>query len=631
MSNKTGRWPSRMPENPGFLAIFDVLDQNDARIMKKMLLPAVLLALSSHQLFAQKNTDPRLAGLDTMINRILNEWHAAGCGVAVVEKDKVLFAGGFGFADFEAQKPATANTIFQIGSSSKAFTSALLGLFAEEGQLDFDEKVTTYIPELKLYNDELNRNLTVRDLTCHRSGLPRHDMAWYVNPTTRDSFVYRMRYLEPSAGLRERWQYNNYGFLLQGVIAEKLTGSTWEDNIRARFFKPLGMKTAMFDIWNAPASADVAKGYYEKDGTIRHMDYYKIEGMGPAGSICASASEMANWLLTWINGGIFKGDTILPAGYVRQAMSAQMSMGGGAPSPENPNIYFSSYGMGWMLSSYYGHYRVEHGGNINGFSADVCFFPSDSVGVVVLVNQDGSQVNAVIRNMIMDKLLGLPARDWQGFLLDRAKKQEAAANEAGDVEDLSRKTGTQPSQALQNYTGTFEHPGYGSLTLMLRNDSLIARTSMLDFYLEHYHYDIFRPVAIIAGLDVESNSPIRFQFVTDLKGDIAEIRAVGLEPAVDALEFKRKAVAVKMAENELKKYCGEYELAGVTCKVYLKGSTLFVFVPGQPEYETMPIGNNEFKLTALDGFSVRFELDDQKEATAVNFIQPNGTFKATRK
>lgn len=599
--------------------------------MKKTLLFAMLLALSLQQLFAQKNTDPRLAGLDTMINRVLTEWQAAGCGVAVVEKDKVLFAGGFGFADYEAKKPATGNTIFQIGSSSKAFTSALLGLFADAGELDFDEKVTTYIPELRLYNDELNNYLTVRDLTCHRSGLPRHDLAWYVNPTTRDSFVYRMRFLEPSAGLRERWQYNNYGFLLQGVIAEKLSGRSWEDNIREHFFKPLGMKTAMFDIWNAPATADVAKGYYEKDGAIRPMDYYRIEGMGPAGSICASAAEMANWLLTWINGGMFKGDTILPAGYVRQATSAQMSMGGGAPSPENSNIFFSSYGMGWMLSSYYGHYRVEHGGNINGFSANVCFFPSDSVGVVVLVNQNGSQVNAVIRNMIIDKLLGLPYRDWQSYLLERAKKQEADAREAGDVEDLSRKTGTRPSQPLQNFTGTFEHPGYGSMTLTLQNDSLIAHGRTLDYYLEHYHYDIFRPMAMIAGVDVESDSPIRLQFITNLKGDMDEIRAVGLEPAVDEIVFKRKAVAVKMAENELEKYCGEYELAGITCKVYLKSSKLYVFVPGQPEYETMPVGNNEFKLTALDGYSVRFDVDDQQKSTALNFIQPNGTFKATRK
>jgi CubicO group peptidase (beta-lactamase class C family) len=199
--------------------------------MQKLVYAFLLLLLVAGSLAAQKpgktrpqnNSDQRLAGLDTMIRRVLNDWHAAGCGVAVVEKGKVLLAEGYGFRDYENKLPVTPNTIFQIGSSTKAFTCALLGILADDKQLDFDEKVHTYLPDLRLYNDELNTFLTLRDIMCHRSGLPRHDMAWYLNPTTRDSFVYRMRYFEPSAGLREQWQYNNYGFLLQGAIAEKLT------------------------------------------------------------------------------------------------------------------------------------------------------------------------------------------------------------------------------------------------------------------------------------------------------------------------------------------------------------------------------------------------------------------------
>lgn len=600
--------------------------------MKHFTLPALVLFVTAHSLFAQKNADPRLKGLDTMINRVLSGWHAPGCGVAVVEKNKVLFAGGFGFSDYEAKKPASANTIFQIGSCTKAFTSALLGVLAKEGKLDFDEKVSAYIPGLRLYNDELNNYLTVRDLACHRSGLPRHDMAWYLNPTTRDSFVQRMAHFEPSAGLRQQWQYNNFGFLLQGVIAEKLSGKSWEDNIRERFFQPLGMKTAMFDIWNAQANADVAKGYYEKDGDIRHMDYYRIEGMGPAGSINASASEMANWLIAWINGGKFNGQEILPATYLSEAMSGQMAMGGGMPDPENPNIYFRNYGLGWMLSSYYGHYRVEHGGNINGFSANVCFFPADSIGIVVLVNQNGSQVNAVVRNLIADRLLGLKYRDWQTDLKNRAEKQMAAAKAAGKPEDLARKTGTRPSHLLAEFAGTYYHPGYGSLVVSARNDSLFARSGYTNFFLEHYHYDIFRPVALIEGLDLERNSPIRLQFTTDLKGDITELHAIGLEPAVKEILFSKKAVAVAVPKADLELYCGEYTLGAMTCKVYLRpDNTLMVFVPGQPDYETLPVGNHEFKLKVIDGYSVRFEVDGNGKATAINFIQPNGTFKAMRK
>jgi len=592
----------------------------------------LLLFLSLNSLFAQKNADPRLKGLDTMINRVLSDWHAAGCGVAVVEKNKVLFAGGFGFSDYEAKKPATANTIFQIGSCTKAFTSALLGVLANEGKLDFDEKVTAYLPDLRLFNDELNTRLTVRDLTCHRSGLPRHDLSWYLNPTTRDSFVHRMRYFEPSAGLREQWQYNNFGFLLQGAIAEKLTGKSWEDNIRQRFFQPLGMKTAMFDIWNTPATADVAKGYYEKDGAVKFMDYYRIEGMGPAGSINASATEMANWLITWINGGKFNGQEILPAAYTSQAISSQMAMGGGMPGAENPNIFFSNYGMGWMLASYYGHYRVEHGGNINGFSATVCFFPADSIGVVVLVNQNGSQATSAIRNLIVDRLLGLKYHDWNADLLARAEKQKAAAKEAGKQEDLSRKTGTRPSHLPAEFAGNYENPGYGALVVSTRNDSLFARSAYVNFYLQHYHYNIFRPIALMEGMDIEEDSPVRLQFTSDLKGDIAELHAIGLEPGVKEILFAKKATAIKVSKDDLEKYCGEYSLGGTICKIYLRpDNTLMVFVPGQPDYETLPIGNHEFKLKILDGYSVRFDVDENSKTTAVNFIQPNGTFKATRK
>lgn len=608
--------------------------------MEKNALLALLFALLAlHPLVAQKPAksakptagDRRLAGLDTMIQRVLTDWHAAGCAVAIVQKDSVLFAGGFGFRDYEAKAPVTAHTLFQIGSSTKAFTSALLGVLADNKQLDFDEKVATYLPDLRLHNDELNTRLTLRDLACHRSGLPRHDMAWYLNPTTRDSLVYRMRFLEPSASLRERWQYNNYGFVLQGAVAEKLTGKSWEDNIREQFFQPLDMKTARFDLWNAPPTAEVAKGYFEKDGAIRFMDYYRIESMGPAGSICASATDMANWLALWVNGGKFRDKEVLSNDYVQQAMSPQMAMPGGLPSAENPHIYFSNYGLGWMLSSYYGHYRVEHGGNINGFSATVSFFPSDSVGVVVLVNQNGSQVTSVVRNLIADRLLGLPYRDWNAELRDRTQKQLDAAKEAQQTEDLSRKKGTAPSRALEQFAGHYEHPGYGALHIDIRNDSLFAYTTTTNFYLEHYHYDVFRPAALMEGMELDADSPIRMQFVSDLKGDPSELRVFGLELSVESLVFKKQAVAVDMAASDLEMYCGAYAISGVEIKIFMKKDALTVFVPGQPEYETVPLGNHEFKLKALDGYSVRFEVDAAGKPVAVYFVQPNGTFRAERK
>ena len=218
----------------------------------------------------------------------------------------------------------------------------------------------------------------------------------------------RVQYQEPNAGIREKWQYNNFMFLAQGVMAEKLTGKTWEENIKQRFFDSLGMRRSNFSIEEMVKDTNHSIGYtVEKDSIIKKTDYYHIMGMSPAGSINSSVSEMANWVIAWINGGKYAGKEILPSAYVQDAISSQMVITGGVPDKEHPDIHFSNYGLGWFLASYRGHYRVEHGGNIDGFSASTCFFPSDSIGIIVLTNQNGSAVPSVARNIVADRMLKL--------------------------------------------------------------------------------------------------------------------------------------------------------------------------------------------------------------------------------
>lgn len=601
--------------------------------MKRLLLLLLAFVGLANLATAQKPTDKRLLGLDTLVNKVLKDFHAPGVGIAVVEKDKVVYAGGFGFSDYESKKPVTSNTLFAIGSCTKAFTSALLGKLQADGKLEFDKPVKTYLPDIEFYDDLMTDHITVRDLTCHRTGLPRHDLSWYLNPTSRDSLVKRIQYMEPSAGLREKWQYNNFMFLLQGVIAEELTQKSWEENIREHFFQPLGMSNATFEAWTSPYT-DKAKGYYtNNEDVIKPMDYYKIEGMGPAGSIFAAPAEMANWVMAWINGGKFKEQQILPEAYQREAMSSQMVINAALPSKENPDLHLANYGMGWFLSSYRGHYMVQHGGNIDGFSAMTAFFPTDSVGIVVLVNQNGSPLPSIIRNAIADRMLKLPYKNWSKQVKDALEKAKAAAkeSEATQSDSLIHKTGTQPSHALADYTGNFEHPGYGSMHLHLKGDTLYAETASLKMRLDHYHYDIFKPIPLKEGLfNTEEDNPFRMQFRTDLKGNIESFVFAGLQDDVGDILFEKKATVVAVAKDDLQKYIGEYELAGMVAKVYLREETLMVHVPGQPDYETLPIGNHEFKLKALDGYSVKFDIKDNK-ATAMSFIQPNGTFKATKK
>ena len=283
----------------------------------------------------------------------------------------------------------------------------LWGCLHKDGKLDLDKPANNYLSGLRFYNDEMNNGISVRDMMSHRTGLPRHDYSWYYfNTASRDSFVQRIQYQQPTAKLRDRWQYNNFMFLAQGSIAEKLTGKSWEQNIRENFFQPLGMSKSNFSVADLAKAEDASVGYgLKKDSIIKKIPYYNIDAMGPAGSINSSVTEMSSWLMTWINGGKYNGKEIIPASYFAQAISTQAIIGAGLPTKERPDVHFSTYGLGWFLASYRGHYRVEHGGNIDGFSASTSFFPTDSIGIVVLTNQNGSRIPAIVRNILSDRML----------------------------------------------------------------------------------------------------------------------------------------------------------------------------------------------------------------------------------
>lgn len=605
--------------------------------MKQLLLITFLFVFSFS--FAQKKNTKKenpYAGLDTAFQRVLKDRNAAGFAVAVVSKDKILYANGFGYRDMEKKLPVTANTLFAIGSCTKAFTASLIGLLNKENKLDYDKPARTYLPALEFYNDNMNNMITVRDLMCHRTGLPRHDFSWYLfNTTSRDSLLGRIKYQEPTAPVRQTWQYNNFMFLAQGMIAEKLTGKSWEENVKQSIFEPLGMKQSNFSINDLKKSDNASLGYIVyKDSIIKKTDYYDINAMGPAGSINSSVNEMANWVMTWINGGKFNGNEILPAAYVNEAKSSQMVISGALPDKEIPDAYLANYGFGWMISSYRGHYRVEHGGNIDGFSASTCFFPSDSIGIIVLTNQNASPVTGIVRNIIADRVLGLKPIDWNGRTNAAQAKAKKAEKEAEGNMTSNKKAGTSPSHPMADYTGLFNNPGYGTFEVINRNDSLIMVTQNGDAWLRHYHYDVFELMSIDKeeGIDTTQKDNLKVQYQQSVAGEITGLTAP-LQPGLKDIEFRRKAKAKDIAKDDLQKYAGEYELSPeMAAKFYIKGEkTLYAFIEGQPEYELVPTGDDKFDLKILKGYSVQFEKADNGEITAVSFVQPNGTFKAKRK
>lgn len=605
--------------------------------MKRLILSLVCMVICAVELPAQKkaaNPDRRLAGLDAELQQLLEKWHAPGFAVAVVEKNKLIYARGFGYRDAEMKLAVTPHTQFAIGSCTKAFTSALLGILKEENKLSFDDSPIQFIPELRFSRPELNNLITIRDIMTHRTGLPRHDFSWYLFPThSRDSLVRRIAHQPPFAGIREKYYYNNFMFLLQGVIAERITGKSWEENIKEKFFEPLQMTQSTAVIDGLKHGTEAAKGYRLVNKTkLERVNYYDIAAMGPAGSINSSVTEMANWVITWINGGKFNGKQILPAAYVKEAISSHTIVNAEPPDAQYPDIQMGNYGYGWFLSSYKGHYRAEHGGNIDGFSANTSFFPTDSIGIVVLTNQSGSVLPQLIRNMISDRMLNLKRTDWNAYFTKRmedAEKQQQAAQAAARS---TQKKNTRPSHNLHEYTGTYFHPGYGKLHLFVANDSLFARAKLKTFWLKHYHYDVFVPFEKENGkIDTTASGNLKFNFLT---GDNGEVTAalIKLEPAVDALEFKRTPRTIDVKPEVLQSYVGEYELMGVTARFYLKEdkAVLYLLVPAQPEYELLPIEKHVFAIRNLDGYKVKFTEADGK-ITEVTFIQPNGTFVARRK
>jgi len=589
------------------------------KIPFRLFLGFILTFLMLSSLRAQETTD--FSALEDYIEKARTDWKVPGLGLAIIEKDQVVYAGGFGYADRENKRPVTENTQFAIGSSSKAFTAAAVCLLADEGLIDLDEPIKTYLPDFELHDDYAAKKMTARDILSHVSGLPRHDMTWYGSSKTRMELYQGLKYLEPTYSFRGGWQYQNLMFMTAGILVEKVSGLSWEEFVQKKFFDPLEMKTANFSVDDLQKADDYALPYQEEDEEIKKMDYRNIDAIGPAGSINASVKEMANWVRMHIHAGTFEGEKIIGAGSLKQSHRPHSIVPGNA----SEEAQYTNYGLGWFITPYRGELMLHHGGNIDGFSAMVSFLPLDSVGMVILTNMNGSGLTSVIRNKVVDFMLDKEPIDWNEKILERVNEARKAAKKAEEEEDLNRVEGTTPSHELSAYTGKYKHPAYGEAEVMEKDGKLMVKIPAGEFPLNHYHYDIF-----------ELDSPIgklKFSFVTGIDGKIKSMGAP-LEQSLDHdIVFDKMVEELKMEGEALKKYVGEYDLMGqVVIKIYIKDDYLRMSVPGQPVYKLVPIGEHEFKLDELEGYRAKFTIKDgATKASSLASIQPNGTFTAQRK
>ncbi len=370
---------------------------------------------------------PGLDGLDEFVTQAMKDWKVPGTAVAVVQGDKVILLKGYGYRDAEKQLPVTPKTLFAIGSITKSFTVTLLGLESGEGKVDWDKPARDFLPGFKLYDPVLTEQITVRDLVTHRSGLPRHDLVWYSSDFSREDLIRRLQYLEPSKPLRNTFQYNNLMFMTAGYVASLLNGTLWEDAVSQRILRPLGMTGTNFSERETQNSPDFGQPY--RKGSDLKAEVKRIPfdaqcpdrcAMGPAGEINSNVEDMSRYLVFHMSRGKLQGKQLLSENNAVQMQIPQMVIQG---APAYPEMGSQSYGMGFFITTYRGHKLVEHGGNIDGFSALLAFLPADQVGVVVLTNLDGNPLPTIIANNVFDRLLGLDPVPWNQRQLEPRKKE----------------------------------------------------------------------------------------------------------------------------------------------------------------------------------------------------------------
>ena len=408
--------------------------------------------------------------LDSFVAKTMSDWHLMGLAVAIVKKDSVILAKGYGYRDFFNKLPVTENTSFPIASVSKTFTTALIGIAEKDGKLQLNKPVHQYFPEFQLYTDQLTNAVTAEDMLCHRTGVAAHDWAWTFNTDfPQNVYLKRLKYLEPFAPLRTEFQYNNFMFFALSALAGKLYNTTWNDLVSKKLFQPLEMKSTYSSYASRKDYSNVALKYEYKD-SFKLEATEQMDDLLGAGSINSTANDLARWLQVWINGGTYKGKEVIPSDFVRRATESHF-VADGTISSKFPDENFYNIGLCWFLSSYRGHYQAQHTGNIDGFSSSVTFFPLDSLGIVVLANQNGSRLIRLVPDFVADLAFDLPVRDKNSAFIERRRKYDSLQQKILfiNVDTITHK----PLFSLEKYTGKFQNPGYGSLKIEVYKKALL--------------------------------------------------------------------------------------------------------------------------------------------------------------
>lgn len=464
-------------------------------------------AQSSHTVPA-----PDLGAFDRYAARAARDWRVPGLAIAIVKNDSVVFAKGYGVLDVGKPAAVTEHTRFAIGSTTKAMTSAALGMLVDEGKLRWDDRVIDHLPDFRLYDPYVTRELTVRDLLTHRSGLPGTDLLWLRADLPQAEMIRRLRHVRPNSSFRSQFTYQNVVYAIGGALIAKVSGMPWEDFIKARIFGPLGMTESEPLVLGIASRPNVATPHGDVRDTVRVVPIRTTDPVASAGSVWSSVSDMAKWMRFVLDSGRVAGKRLLAAGTFTEWITPQIRAPLGtypALTLARPHIF--SYALGWFVQDYHGETVWMHTGSINGMSAIIGLLPDRRVGVYVLANLDHAELRHALMYKVFDLYSGNPDRDWSAELRKLFGAETAAAAPPARPANAAP-----PSLALARYAGSYADSTYGTVEVALADGSLRAKFGNEDLgILVPWEYEIFRsPESVLT-------------FVPDGRGNVASVQVFG--------------------------------------------------------------------------------------------------------
>lgn len=502
-------------------------------ILRTIVLAAVLLAAAPA--VAQKKNDAALAkkvaAFDAYIQKTQRDWNIPGLSVAVVKDGKVLLAKGYGVRTLGSPEPVDAQTLFACASTTKAMTATLMAMLVDEGKLSWNDPVEKHLPEFKLYDPYMTREITLRDLLVHDTGVGNADFLWGIMDINSNEVLKKMRDVKPSYSIRSSFIYQNIFYLAAGKVIEKTTGQTWDEVIKERIFKPLGM-TRTVPLSKLATDKNKTAAHWSINGKVTPIEHSDADQIAPAGAVWSCASDMAKWMQVMLDSSKYNGGRLLSPQSWTEMFKPQVMVPEGEfyPSQQLTKPHWTTYGLGWFQQDYKGRKMNFHTGSLDGATALAAQLPDENLAIYIFGNLDHAEARHALVYKAFDHFALGGTRDWSAeFMTLYATLREKQDKATSDFES-KRVADTHPSQALDQYAGKYTDPLYGECEVTRQGTALVVDVNhSLKVTAEHWHYDTFRG---LYNRHWYGNATIVFS--TDATGTISKVN-------FDGIEFSRPA------------------------------------------------------------------------------------------